>query len=133
MKSAKFFGHIRDHLPSHILVSLSHFSHILSQVFCLLSHVSVSLLLSPVSHLLSPVLCLLSISCLTSPVSVFYVSFLLSLSHVSCLTTYFSCPYLTPPVSQLMSPVSHLGTISHLLLTVSCLTSPVYCLSHVIC
>ena len=93
-----------NHLLFHILVSLSHFSHLLSQVFFLmsLSDVSVSRLLSPVSHLLSPV------SYLLSPVQ-----------------------HILSPISHLLSPVSHLlSPISHILSHVSCLN--VLCLlSHV--
>ena len=113
-----------NHLLYQILLSLSPFSRLLSQVFCLmspasclLSHVSVSHLISLshifcllscvsylstvsrvrltsyffVSHLLSPVLCILSIYCLTSPVSVCYVSFLTSPVPISHLLTHNFC------------------------------------------
>ena len=72
-----------NHLLFHILLSLSHFSHLLSQFFFLmsLSDVSVSRLLSPVSHLLSPV------------------------SHLSPISHLLSL------VSHLLSPVSHWNTI----------------------
>ena len=124
-----------NHLLYQILLSLSPFSRLLSQVFCLMSPVSCLLSHVSVSHLisLSHIFCLVYPIYLLSHVS---VSHLISLSHIFCL---LSCVSYLSTVSRLlsqcsMSPFSRrlsLYHISWLTTSVSCLTSR-YCLTPIV-
>ena len=120
-----------NHLLFQILLSLSPFSRLLSQVFCLMSPVSCLLSHVSVSHLisLSHIFCLLScvsylstVSRLLSQCVMSPFSRRLSLYHISWLTTSVSCLTsrycLTPIVSRLLS-VSRLLPIVCLTLSVS--------------